>query len=94
MLLRFKPVVGNWFVNADGDSFEVVAYDRDDQCVEIQYSDGSIEEIDLDTWCEVVTGTTDMPDDWLGGIDLDSEDVEYDYDRSADNDWKNNLDDL
>ena len=37
------PVVGQWYARPGGDSFEVVAIDRDDGTIEIQYFDGTIE---------------------------------------------------
>ena len=44
------PVVGNWYARSGGDSFEVVAIDRDDSTIELQYFDGTIEELDFDEW--------------------------------------------
>jgi len=35
-----------------GDSFEVVAIDTDDRTIEIQYFDGTIEELELEEWLE------------------------------------------
>ena len=46
------PVIGEWYRRTGGDSFEVVAIDPDDRTIEIQYFDGTIEEIDLDEWLE------------------------------------------
>jgi hypothetical protein len=46
------PLIGKWYARPGGDSFEVVALDPDDATIEIQYFDGTIEELDLDDWRE------------------------------------------
>ena len=49
------PIVGNWYKNVEEEKeFEVVAMDEDAQTVEIQYFEGEVEEIDLDSWYELV----------------------------------------
>ena len=47
-----QPVVGMWYARPGGDAFEVVAIDRDDRTIEIQYFDGTVEELDVDEWRE------------------------------------------
>jgi hypothetical protein len=50
------PEIGRWYKFDAGDSFEVVAYDESDGVVELQYVDGTIEEIDIEDWsAELVT---------------------------------------
>jgi len=44
------PVIGHWFRRPSGTLFEVVAIDEDDATVEIQQFDGTIDEIDVETW--------------------------------------------
>lgn len=51
---KYPPVIGDWYRNITGENYEVVAIDEDDGTVEIQYFDGSLEELDLDTWFETV----------------------------------------
>jgi hypothetical protein len=46
------PVIGQWYRRPGGDSFEVVAVDPDDRTIEIQYFDGTIEELELEEWLE------------------------------------------
>ena len=41
-----KPTIGNWYRIHGGDSFEVVAFDEDDGTIELQYFDGTVEEMD------------------------------------------------
>ena len=57
------PVVGNWFARPGGDSFEVVAIDRDDLTIEIQYFDGTIEELDFEDWGEEEIEPAEPPEE-------------------------------
>ena len=45
-----KPTIGNWYRIQGSDSFEVVAFDEDDATIELQYFDGTVEEMDLEDW--------------------------------------------
>ena len=45
-----KPTIGNWYRITGSDSFEVVAFDEDDGTIELQYFDGTVEEMDLEDW--------------------------------------------
>ena len=74
------PIIGNWYRNEDtGAEFEVVALDEDMQTIEIQYTDGEVEELELDTWYDLPVERIEMPDDWSGPFDdLESDDLEYD----------------
>ena len=59
------PIVGNWYKNVEEEKeFEVVAVDEDAQTVEIQYFEGEVEEIDLDSWYELVLEPIEAPEDW------------------------------
>ena len=73
------PVIGEWFRRTGGDSFEVVAIDPDDRTIEIQYFDGTLEEIDLEDWFEEPIEATEAPEDWTGSVDVDPEDTENEY---------------
>lgn len=53
MPMEEEPVVGKVYEDADGLVFEILAFDEDDGTIEIQYADGSLDEIDLDTWYEM-----------------------------------------
>ena len=51
---EYAPVPGKWFENKEEDeTFRVLSVDEDDELVEIEYLDGEIEELDLDTWHEL-----------------------------------------
>ena len=79
------PVVGNWYARSGGDSFEVVAIDRDDSTIELQYFDGTIEELDFDEWREEVIVAASPPEDWTGSVDVDPEDTENEFDLAPGN---------
>jgi hypothetical protein len=73
------PVIGEWYRRPEGESFEVVAIDPDDRTIEIQYFDGTVEEIDLDDWYEEPIEATEAPEDWTGSVDVEPEDTENEY---------------
>jgi hypothetical protein len=74
------PIVGNWYKNVEEEKeFEVVAVDEDAQTVEIQYFEGEVEEIDLDSWYELVLEPIEAPEDWSGAYDqMEQDDLGYD----------------
>lgn len=95
---REWPQVGSWYKNVEEDrSFEVVAFDEDEELIEIQYEGGELEELDLDTWNESPITAIDAPEDWEGPYDdtemddresrprrrfaMDEEDEEWDEDE-------------
>lgn len=73
------PVIGEWYRRSGGDSFEVVAIDRDDRTIEIQYFDGTIEELEFAEWLEDQIESTEAPEDWTGSVDVEPEDTENEY---------------
>ena len=77
------PVVGKWYARPGGDSFEIVAFDRDDGTIEIQYFDGTIEELDLEDWREEQIVPAEPPEDWTGSVDVEPEDYENEFDTRA-----------
>jgi Family of unknown function (DUF6763) len=76
------PVVGKWYARPGGDSFEVVAIDTDDGTIEIQYFDGTIEELDFDDWREDEIVRASPPEDWTGSVDVEPEDTENEFDAT------------
>ena len=45
-----EPVVGAFYEDEDGRTFEVVSFDENDGTIEIHYADNTSDEIDLDDW--------------------------------------------
>ncbi len=72
-----KPTIGNWYRIKGSESFEVVALDEDDGTIELQYFDGTVEEMDLEDWqAEHEVGALEeieAPEDWTGSVDVDPE---------------------
>ena len=73
MAVQF-PVIGNWFRRPNGTLFEVVASDEDDGTVEIQLFDGTIGEVEIENWTQMLLVEVSAPEDWSGSVDMDPED--------------------
>ncbi|HXR89043.1 MAG TPA: DUF6763 family protein [Steroidobacteraceae bacterium] len=71
------PGIGEWYRLNGGELFEVVAVDEDDGTIELQYFDGTVEEMDVDDWnAQWDDGTleaAEAPEDWSGSVDVESE---------------------
>jgi hypothetical protein len=85
-----QPVIGAWYRQTGGASFEIVAIDEDDATIEIQYFDGTVEELDLEDWNtqwdEGLLEAAEAPEDFSGSIDVEPEENvrnsdDYDADR-------------
>jgi hypothetical protein len=79
------PVIGEWYRRPGGESFEVVAIDNDDHTIEIQYYDGTVEELELQEWLEDNIESTEAPEDWTGSVDVEPEDTENEYEAEPGN---------
>ncbi|HEX8756124.1 MAG TPA: DUF6763 family protein [Steroidobacteraceae bacterium] len=90
----YEPVPGQWYENLeDEESFRVLTVDEDSELVEIEYLDGEIEEIDLETWHEMDLDRTDEPEGWAESDEDDDEDEEEeDEDEDEDDDWDDDED--
>ena len=90
MSREYAPVPGKWFENKEEDeTFRVLSVDEDDELVEIEYLDGEIEELDLDTWHELDLEPTEEPEGWSDDADEDDdeeEDEDFDDDEDEDDD--------
>ncbi len=80
-----QPSIGEWYRRSGGDSFEVVAVDEDDGTIEIQYFDGTVEEMDVEDWSaqweDGAIEDGEAPEDWSDSVDVESVDKE---DRGSD----------
>jgi hypothetical protein len=86
------PTIGDWFQAPDGELFEVVAVDDDDGTIEIQYFDGTVEEIDYDAWEESQYFAAEPPEDYSGPLDMEREDYGMDLERAGSSEWGDPLD--
>ncbi len=72
-----QPSVGSWYRLDGSELFEVVAFDAEDGTIEIQYFDGTVEEMDVEDWeahCdERAIEAADPPEDWSGSVDVEPE---------------------
>ena len=86
---EMEPIVGNWYQHVDkGLDFEVVAVDEDSATVEVQFVDGTLDEIAFDDWYELDLEPAEPPEDWTGPLDdVETDDTDYtETDMEAD-DW-------
>jgi hypothetical protein len=93
---EYEPVVGQWYEDVDeNESFRVLSVDEDAELIEIEYLDGEIEEIDLETWRELDLDKTEEPEGWAASHeehDKDDKDDD-DEDEDLDDDWDEDEDD-
>jgi len=74
-----QPSIGDWYRQKEGGAlFEVVAFDDDDGTIEIQYFDGTVEEMDIEDWegqwDDGALESAEPPEDWSGSVDVESDD--------------------
>ena len=90
----YEPVPGQWYENLeDEESFRVLTVDEDSELVEIEYLDGEIEEIDLETWHEMDLDQTDEPEGWAESEEDEDEEEEDDEDELDDDEDDDDEDD-
>jgi hypothetical protein len=51
-MTEVTPQVGDWYSDNGGQAYEIVCVDHEEWFVEIQYYDGTVEELDLADWNE------------------------------------------
>lgn len=72
-----RPDIGEWYQVRDGELLEIVAIDEDDGTIEVQYFDGTVEEMDLVDWeAQRTKGEitdAEPPEDWSGSVDVDGD---------------------
>ncbi len=78
-----KPIVGQWYRGGTNELFEVVAIDDADESIEIQYFDGTIAEMDFESWndqlLDELIDAADAPEDWSGAVDVEAEDLDREF---------------
>jgi hypothetical protein len=78
MSAQLSPIIGHWYKNPEGDRFEVVAMDPDENHIEIQYYGGEIDELDFDSWDSLGVESIAAPEDWSGAYDeMERDDLGY-----------------
>jgi hypothetical protein len=78
-----KSIVGEWYRGATNELFEVVAIDDHDETIEIQFFDGTVAEVDFESWNEHqlddLIEVADAPEDWSGAVDVEAEDLDREF---------------
>jgi hypothetical protein len=83
----YEPAKGQWYQNVEEDeTFRVLSVDEDAELVEIEYLDGDIEEMDIDSWHEMDLEKIEEPEGWADKDDEEDEDEEEDLDEDEDDD--------
>ncbi len=93
-----EPVRGRWYENVEEEeTFRVLSVDEDTELVEIEYLDGEIEEIDIDSWHEMDLEVTTEPEGWSDEDDEEDEkskkEKEEEEEDEDDDDWDDDDDD-
>lgn len=93
MAREYEPVKGQWYENIDeNDSFRVLSVDEDSELIEIEYLDGDIEELDLDTWQELDLEKIDEPEGWSAAEEEEEEEEEKKEKDELEETWDENDD--
>jgi hypothetical protein len=91
----YEPVPGQWYENLEEEEpFRVLSMDEDSELVEVEYLDGDIEEMDLETWHEMDLELTSEPEGWAESHDEEDDDEDDDWDDDEDEDDEDDDDDL
>jgi uncharacterized protein DUF6763 len=74
-----QPEIGQWYRRHDsGELFQVTGIDERARTVEIQSDDGSIDEIDRETWVALPLELAEAPEDGVvPGEDMEASDVAF-----------------
>ena len=92
-----RPGIGEWYRLRGGELLEVVAFDEAEGAIEVQYFDGTVEELELGDWNSRFSSgaiiEADAPEDWSGSADQDR-DEEGSGTNSYENDRRLNASDL
>jgi len=84
----YEPVPSQWYENVEEEeSFRVLSVNEDSELVEIEYLDGDIEEIDLETWHEMDLERIEEPEGWSESDDEDADEDEDEEDDEDEDDW-------
>ena len=90
----YEPVAGQWYENLEEEEqFRVLSVDEDSELVEIEYLDGDIEELDVETWHEMDLDKIAEPEGWSESDDEDDSEEDDDWDEEDDEDDDDDWDD-
>ena len=70
MTSEADPIIDEWYHCLEkAQKFKVTALDEHTATVEIQYFDGNVDELDLDSWYGLDIERIEPPEDWTGPMD-------------------------
>ncbi len=74
-MVLLTPTIGQWYLNRSGAAFEVVAIDNANDAIDIQFVDGTVDELDDDRWSRTITEEIEPPKDCMTSL-TDSSDAD------------------
>src|SRR6202142_1187532 len=91
-----RPIVGQWYRGGTNEVFEVVAIDDHDQTIEIQYFDGTVTEMEFDSWNEqlldALIDPPDAPRVWSGAGYGQARDLDREFEDNTRSLWSTSND--
>ena len=91
MMAIAMPKIGDWYQKPGGELFEIVAIDESDGTIEIQYFDGTVEEVEVDAWYEMGCQPAEAPEDYSGSLDIEPEDYSAKVEVAGNHEWADPL---
>jgi hypothetical protein len=84
---KVQPIVGNWYQRPGRAIFEVVAIDDHTRTVELQFFDGTVDEMDLERWHKTFIQNVEAPEDYSGSMDLQDDNYDAKDDDLVAQEW-------
>ncbi|HET6655134.1 MAG TPA: DUF6763 family protein [Gammaproteobacteria bacterium] len=78
-----RVAAGEWYQTMSGELLEVVASDESEGTIEVQFFDGTLGELDTESWHDSILGPASPPEDWSGSVDISREDYGVDGEDAA-----------
>jgi hypothetical protein len=77
MVSPIRPEPGQWYLDRQsGSLFQVVGVDGDAGSIDVQFSDGAVDEFLVDDWEAMSLERGEQPEDWAGPYDdLEADDI-------------------
>lgn len=90
MSIDLDPIRHNWYRHLDkGQEFRVIGVDEKAGTVDIQYFDGTTEELEPEAWVELDIEAIEAPENWAGALDIaEADDFGTGISDTAPEDWR------
>lgn len=84
-----EPIVGSWYQYPEkAQKFRVTNVNERTGDIELEYFDGTLDEIDFYIWGSLGAEQIEAPEDWTGPMDrLDDADLDYQVVDMKEDDW-------